>query len=150
MWYLESLVYYIYVAYFFGPQSDFKMARGFRLRRLTGLHSVRQYSNEGAGVEHCKTISVQTATPAMPCKGSPIANPCKFEFKDEFKLHKLTQGPSSFTLTSKQEMLEYFYKMNLIRRMELAADALYKAKLIRGFCHLQIGQVALPSELIIA
>jgi hypothetical protein len=124
--------------------------RGFGLRRRSkGLNSIRQYSNEGANVQYCKAIPVQTATPAMPCKGSPTGNPCKFEFKDEFKLHRLAHGPSSFTLTSKQEMLDYFYKMNLIRRMELAADALYKAKLIRGFCHLQIGQVALRSNLII-
>ncbi|KAL1408365.1 alpha subunit of pyruvate dehydrogenase [Vanrija albida] len=52
------------------------------------------------------------------------------------------EPPSNEIDTSKEELVKMYDQMTTMRRMEQAADALYKAKLIRGFCHLAIGQEA--------
>lgn len=45
-------------------------------------------------------------------------------------------------VVTKEEALKYYEHMFYIRRVETAAGALYKDKVVRGFCHLYSGQEA--------
>jgi len=61
----------------------------------------------------------------------------------EDSFHSYRCDPPSLDVDVTKDMLIGMYRdMTTMRRMEMAADALYKAKLIRGFCHLAIGQEA--------
>lgn len=60
-----------------------------------------------------------------------------------YKLHKINDdGPSTSVTVTSEDALKYYRQMVVIRRMETAANAMYKSKLIRGFCHLYSGQVS--------
>lgn len=59
-----------------------------------------------------------------------------------YKLHRLDQGPATEVVCTREDALKYYKEMTTIRRMEAAANALYKEKAIRGFCHLYTGQEA--------
>eukprot|EP00884_Botryococcus_braunii_P012355 jgi/Botrbrau1/2111/Bobra.0093s0018.1 len=60
-----------------------------------------------------------------------------------FKAHRL-EPPSTRVETSRDELLDMFKLMNIMRRSEITADLSYKQKLIRGFLHLADGQEAVP------
>ncbi|CAE6530502.1 unnamed protein product [Rhizoctonia solani] len=61
--------------------------------------------------------------------------------EESFQSHRC-DTPGLDVQVTKDMLVDMYRQMTTMRRMEMAADALYKAKLIRGFCHLAIGQEA--------
>ncbi|KAG4377490.1 hypothetical protein AAZX31_18G121300 [Glycine max] len=72
---------------------------------------------------------------------STSSEPLTVETSVPFTSHNCDAPPRAVE-TSSAELFSFFRDMALMRRMEIAADSLYKAKLIRGFCHLYDGQEA--------
>jgi len=69
----------------------------------------------------------------------------KIDFpKGTFEVYKC-EMPPQYAETSRDDLLALYRTMVRIRKMELAADSLYKQKLIRGFCHLYNGQEAISA-----
>lgn len=65
----------------------------------------------------------------------------EYDAPKAYKLHMLEKGPSTHVSCNKEEGLDIYKKMQVVRRMEASANNMYKSKLIRGFCHLYSGQV---------
>ncbi|KAF9114614.1 alpha subunit of pyruvate dehydrogenase [Mortierella sp. GBA39] len=62
--------------------------------------------------------------------------------RDSFHAHNC--DPPSLEVTfQNEELLRMYMAMVTIRRIETAADTLYKSQLMRGFCHLSTGQEAI-------
>lgn len=106
---------------------------------------------EWSSVEKAASSMVDTSVSAIASSTQRERNKpsdsVRFTFHaSEFKTHNLegTARVPTTTNATAAELLRYYEQMWTIRRMELAADALYKAKMIRGFCHLQTGQEAVP------
>jgi len=90
-------------------------------------------------------FATKHATHAAPATHATHATgDVKVEFKVPFEVYK-TESPENFVHTNKAELLKLYTIMTRMRRMEITADALYKQKLIRGFCHLYNGQEAIAA-----
>ncbi|EAW23072.1 pyruvate dehydrogenase (acetyl-transferring) subunit E1 alpha [Aspergillus fischeri NRRL 181] len=63
---------------------------------------------------------------------------------ESFETYEIDPPPYDLEVT-KKELKQMYYDMVVTRRMEMAADRLYKEKKIRGFCHLSIGQEAVAT-----
>ncbi|MBW0551035.1 hypothetical protein O181_090750 [Austropuccinia psidii MF-1] len=93
-----------------------------------------------------KTRSILTSTNASSADPNDIPkdNSQKFNVtldSDYYQTYKC-ESPSLDLQITKNELIKMYTLMVTMRRMEMAADSLYKQKMIRGFCHLAIGQEA--------
>lgn len=81
----------------------------------------------------------------QPIKNSFVrsfsSNEITVDVGDAYTTH-LFESPSTQVTTSKEELMDFFRTMYTMRRMEITCDTEYKARNIRGFCHLYDGQEA--------
>jgi len=68
-----------------------------------------------------------------------------FDISGSFEIHEFETGPSETAEISKDELVSMFETMYTMRRMEITCDNEYKARNIRGFCHLYDGQEAVAT-----
>ncbi|XP_057448388.1 pyruvate dehydrogenase E1 component subunit alpha, mitochondrial [Lotus japonicus] len=105
---------------------------------LSRLASSSSSSSSTVGSKFLKPL---TAAFSLRRSISSDSNPITIETSVPFTAHNC-DPPSRSVETSTAELHSFFRQMATMRRMEIAADSLYKAKLIRGFCHLYDGQEA--------
>jgi len=68
-----------------------------------------------------------------------------FDLTGSFEMHRLDTAPNNEVTMTKEELLGHFRLMYTMRRMEITCDNEYKARTIRGFCHLYDGQEAVAT-----
>ncbi|EPS38323.1 hypothetical protein H072_7945 [Dactylellina haptotyla CBS 200.50] len=78
------------------------------------------------------------ATEAKPEDDKPITVSLQDNSFEPYEI----EAPSLELKTTKNELRAMYRDMAAVRRMEMAADKLYKERKIRGFCHLSTGQEA--------
>jgi pyruvate dehydrogenase E1 component alpha subunit len=86
--------------------------------------------------------AIRRAASARPARRTLSEASITVDFPGAYTAH-LGDEPAATAETNKTELLEYFKTMYTMRRMEITCDNEYKARTIRGFCHLYDGQEAI-------
>jgi pyruvate dehydrogenase E1 component alpha subunit len=73
------------------------------------------------------------------------ADVATFDLTGSFETHRLDMAPNNQVECTKEDFLKFFNLMYTMRRMEITCDNEYKARTIRGFCHLYDGQEAVAT-----
>jgi len=68
-----------------------------------------------------------------------------FDISGSFETHNFDSAPAETVEATKEELVDMFELMYTMRRMEITCDNEYKARAIRGFCHLYDGQEAVAT-----
>jgi hypothetical protein len=120
------------------PQND----RASRCKQLKNSHRRRSSHAVQPYARSLQTTadSTQLVQPIPQDPSTPFS--VKLH-EDSFRAFN-TDTPSLDVEVTKDSLIKMYKEMVTMRRMEQSADALYKSKLIRGFCHLAIGQVRSP------
>ena len=88
--------------------------------------------------------ALRRAASARPARRTLSEASITVDFPGAYTAH-LGDEPAATAETNKTELLEYFKTMYTMRRMEITCDNEYKARTIRGFCHLYDGQEAVAT-----
>jgi pyruvate dehydrogenase E1 component alpha subunit len=116
---------------------------GSVLRSSFGSSSARMLSTSLRASAVNAPASVSTSS--FSFRSFSSSESASFDLDSSFEVHNLDDAPSQKVECSKDELLGMFKLMYTMRRMEITCDNEYKARNIRGFCHLYDGQEAVAT-----
>lgn len=109
---------------------------GILARSAAGL--ARQRAVRAVSTDSFGATAVPSDKPGATSEDIKITLP-----DHSFETYELgNDAPERELHLSKARLVEMYRQMTIVRRLEMSADALYKAQQIHGFCHLSIGQEA--------